>query len=184
MFAIMISNCQLPWATQQIAQILTNIDWTLKHSNSGSRKAIEEPKKRKIIKIWREKWWSSQIQSSCWGKVTRRLYLYLKNRFLGQKWGFCKVLRNVFQGQTKVFLGCKGHTWTGTIEKTKKNHQVWSHEGSTFKKKGPHFGQNSRPGESDPYVKVSRHAYMKGDEIKISNHPILDSSDVFCVQGD
>ena len=34
------------------------------------------------------------------------------------------------------------------------------------------------------YVKVSRHAYMKGDEIKISNHPILDSSDVFCVQGD
>ena len=34
------------------------------------------------------------------------------------------------------------------------------------------------------YVKVSRHAYIKGDEIKISNHPILDSSDVFCVQGD
>ena len=34
------------------------------------------------------------------------------------------------------------------------------------------------------YVKVSCHAYMKGDEIKISNHPILDSSDVFCVQGD
>ena len=34
------------------------------------------------------------------------------------------------------------------------------------------------------YVKVSSHAYMEGDEIKISNHPILDSSDVFCVQGD
>ena len=38
--------------------------------------------------------------------------------------------------------------------------------------------------DSNKYVKVSRHAYMKGDEIKISNHPILDSSDVFCVQGD
>ena len=62
------------------------------------------------------------------------------------------VLRNVFQGQTKVFLGCKGHTWAGTIEQSTKNYQVWSHEGSTFFKKGPHFGQNSRPGESDPYV--------------------------------
>ena len=34
------------------------------------------------------------------------------------------------------------------------------------------------------YVEVSRNAYMKLDEIKKSNHPILDSSDVFCVQGD
>ena len=34
------------------------------------------------------------------------------------------------------------------------------------------------------YVMMTRHAYMKWDEIKISNHPILDSSDVFCVQGD
>ena len=33
-------------------------------------------------------------------------------------------------------------------------------------------------------VMMTRHAYMKWDEIKISNHPILDSSDVFCVQGD
>ena len=41
-----------------------------------------------------------QVKSSpaCWGKVTRGLYLYLKNRLLGQKWGFCKVLINVFQG--------------------------------------------------------------------------------------
>ena len=35
-----------------------------------------------------------------------------------------------------------------------------------------------------PYVGMSRNAYMKGSEIKKSNHPILDSSDVFCVQGD
>ena len=34
------------------------------------------------------------------------------------------------------------------------------------------------------YVGMSRNAYMKGSEIKKSNHPILDSSDVFCVQGD
>ena len=34
------------------------------------------------------------------------------------------------------------------------------------------------------YVEMSRNAYMKWDKIKKSNHPILDSSDVFCVQGD
>ena len=51
-----------------------------------------------------------------------------------------------------MFLGFKGHTWAETIEKLKKDYQVSSHERSTFFKKGPHFGQNSRPGESDPYV--------------------------------
>ena len=33
-------------------------------------------------------------------------------------------------------------------------------------------------------VEVSRNAYMKLDEIKKLNHPILDLNDVFCVQGD
>ena len=51
-----------------------------------------------------------------------------------------------------MFLGSKGHNSPGSIEKSKIYNQVWSHEGSTFKKKGPHFGQNSRPGESDPYI--------------------------------
>ena len=37
--------------------------------------------------------------------------------------------------------------------------KVWSHEGSTFLKKGPHFGQNSRPGESDPYVYFTKPAF-------------------------
>ena len=60
-----------------------------------------------------------------------------KNCLIGQKRGCCTVLINVFQGQTKVFLGCKGHTWAGTIEQSIKNYQVWSHEGSTFFKKGP-----------------------------------------------
>ena len=34
------------------------------------------------------------------------------------------------------------------------------------------------------YVEVSRNAYMKLDEIKKLNHPILDLNNVFCVQGD
>ena len=42
---------------------------------------------------------------------------------LGQKIGFCKVLINVFKGQTKVFLGSKGHIWTETIEE-KKNKKI------------------------------------------------------------
>ena len=29
-----------------------------------------------------------------------------------------------FQGQMKGFLGCKGHTWAETIEKSNKNDQV------------------------------------------------------------
>ena len=66
------------------------------------------------------------------------------------------TLQKIFQGQPKGFLGCKGHTWAETIEKLKKDYQVSSHEGSTFFKKGPHFGENSRPGESDPYVGVCK----------------------------
>ena len=50
----------------------------------------------------------------------------------------------------KGFLGCKGHTWAETNEKSNKNYQVWSHKGSTFFLM-PHFGQNPHPGETDPY---------------------------------
>ena len=61
------------------------------------------------------------------------------------------------QSRTKGFLGCKRHTWAETIEKSNKNYQVWSHKGSTFfsLKKMPYFGQNPRPGESDPYAHPS-----------------------------
>ena len=45
----------------------------------------------------------------------------------------------------------KGHNWPRSIEKSSPSYQVWSHEGSTLKK-GPHFVQNFRPGESDPYM--------------------------------
>ena len=34
---------------------------------------------------------------------------------------------------------------------------------------------------SDKYIAMSRNAYMKLDEIKNSNRPILDLSEVFCV---
>ena len=43
----------LLWATEQIAQIPTNIDQPSKRSNLGSRQAKEELKKEKIIKILR-----------------------------------------------------------------------------------------------------------------------------------
>ena len=62
--------------------------------------------------------------------------------------------QKIFPRSNERVLGSRGHTGAGTIAKSNKNHQVWSHEGSTFFKKGPHFGQNSRPGESDPYVKI------------------------------
>ena len=87
--------------------------------------------------------------------VTRGLYSNLKSRQKSPneaKKECPRGLQKNFQGQTKGFLGSRGHTWAGTIEKLNKIYQVWSHEGSTFNKKGPHFGQNSRPGESDPYA--------------------------------
>ena len=63
-------------------------------------------------------------------------------------------LQKSCQGQTNGFLGSRGHTGAGTIAKSNKDYQDWLHEGSTFFKKGPHFGQNSRPGESDPYMSL------------------------------
>ena len=57
-------DCWLPWARQQISQSLKNSDWSLKLYNLGSRWAIEEPKKRKIIRILRRKCWSNQFKSS------------------------------------------------------------------------------------------------------------------------
>ena len=52
----------------------------------------------------------------------------------------------------KVFLGSKKHNLFRTVEKNSKNQTVLSQECSTFFKKGPHLGQNSRPGENDPYM--------------------------------
>ena len=53
----------------------------------------------------------------------------------------------------KVFLGCKGQNLFRTVEKTWKKIKPFGHtKALLFFKKGPHLGQNSRPGENDPYV--------------------------------
>ena len=69
-------------------------------------------------------------------------------------------LQKICQGQTKGFLGSRRHTWAETIAKSNKNYQVKSHKGSTFFKKGPHFGQNSHPGKSDPYTRFRRQMFQ------------------------
>ena len=63
------------------AEIPTNIDQTSNSCNSGSRWAIEDPKKRKIIRSWCPGWWSHQIRSSSEVIVTHGLYSYLKSSF-------------------------------------------------------------------------------------------------------
>ena len=52
-----------------------------------------------------------------------------------------------------MFLACKTYEKQLRIEKTRLSHQVWSHGGSTFKKKRTLKGHFSRPAETDPYVK-------------------------------
>ena len=50
-----------------------------------------------------------------------------------------------------MFLACKTYDKQLTIEKTGLSHQVWSHGGSTFKKKRTLNVHFSRPAETDPY---------------------------------
>ena len=51
-----------------------------------------------------------------------------------------------------MFSACKTYEKQLRIEKTRLSHQVWSHGGSTFKKKRTLNGHFSRPAETDPYV--------------------------------
>ena len=55
-------------------------------------------------------------------------------------------------GPTEVFSAFKTYEKQLRIEKTRLSHQVWSHGGSTFKKKMTLNGHFSRPAETDPYV--------------------------------
>ena len=64
-----------------VAEIPTNIDKFSNCCNLGSRWAMEDPKKRKIIRIWRWRWWSHQIRSNYESIVTQGRYSYLKNCF-------------------------------------------------------------------------------------------------------
>ena len=50
-----------------------------------------------------------------------------------------------------MFLASKTYEKQLRIEKTRLSHQVWSHGGSTFKKKRTLNGHFSRPAETDPY---------------------------------
>ena len=77
----------------RVAEIPTNIDRFSNGCNLGSRWAIEDPKKRKIIRIWCPRWWSHQIRSSSEGIVTQGLYSYLKNNFWVQKMQFRRFLK-------------------------------------------------------------------------------------------
>ena len=67
--------------------------------------------------------------------VARGLYSYPKNGSLWLKEGCCMGLQKIFQGQVKVFPESTRYNWPESIEKSNISYQVWSHEGSTFKKK-------------------------------------------------
>ena len=62
-----------------------------------------------------------------------------KNGQIRQKQGCCTGLQKFVQGQVKVFLGSKGHTWPGSIEKSNLSYKVWSHKGPTFFQKKGHI---------------------------------------------
>ena len=59
--------------------------------------------------------------------------------------------RNFFWGGPNGKVVAPGIVVICTIEKTRLSHQVWSHGGSTFKKKRTLNGHFSRPAETDPY---------------------------------
>ena len=77
----------------RVAEIPTNIDRFSNGCNLGSRWAIEDPKKTKIIRILCPRWWSHQIRSSSEGIVTQGLYSYLKNSFWVQKMQFWRFIK-------------------------------------------------------------------------------------------
>ena len=68
----------------------------------------------------------------------------------GQNYGTLKWAHR----SNQVFLACKTYEKQLRIEKTRLSHQVWSHGGSTLKKKRTLNGHFSRPAETDPYAKV------------------------------
>ena len=51
-----------------------------------------------------------------------------------------------------MFSACETYEKQLRIEKTRLSHQVWSHGGSTFKKKRTLNSHFSRPAETDPYA--------------------------------
>ena len=105
----------------RVAEIPTNIDRFSNGCNLGSRWAIEDPKKRKIIRIWCPRWWSHQIRSSSEGIVTQGLYSYLKNNFWVQKMQFRRFLKKIpaatffvnwfWKWLPRPFQRCRNRQW-------------------------------------------------------------------------
>ena len=124
-------------------------------SNGGS-------KKRKIIRIWRWRWWLHQIRSSCEGLITRGLYSYL---IFTQKLLNC-AKTGVLRGTPKKFPEGKSRRFyclQDPINQNQLKNQfnfVWfSHKKALRKQKkvtrNSHF---SRPSETDPYANLDSQA--------------------------
>ena len=79
-----------------------------------------------------------------------------------------------------MFLGCPRHNWPGTIEKSNLSYQVWSHEGSTLKKKVTRNSQNSRPAETDPYVVLSISESVSQESITFTCNYSLSLAPLHC----
>ena len=60
-----VALCGTSCATKQVAKNPTSVDRTLNCSITGSRRATEVFKKRKIIKIWWPRCWAHHFKSSC-----------------------------------------------------------------------------------------------------------------------
>ena len=110
-----------------------NICWSFSHTgassqtrsfnrcNLGSRWAIEDPKKRKIIRIWCWRWWLHQIRSSCEGLITRGLYSYLifTQKILN------RAKTGVLHGTPKIFLRVSQDVFTmHNTQSTKINRKI------------------------------------------------------------
>ena len=104
-----------------VAEIPINIDRFSNGCNLGSRWAIEDPKKTKIIRILCPRWWSHQIRSSSEGIVTQGLYSYLKNNFWVKKMQFRRFLKKIpaatffvnwfWKWLPRPFQRCRNRQW-------------------------------------------------------------------------
>ena len=120
-------------------------------SNRGS-------KKRKVIRIWRWRWWSHHIRSSCEGIVTPGLYSYLKNCLMMPKSGCPTRIQNCFQGQLKGFFSDYKIQISKINCKLNLFYQEKAHKRPNFKKsdaKQPFPPPcTAGPAETDPYMEV------------------------------
>ena len=99
-----------------------------KRSNSFIFGPTEDPKKRKMIRIWCPRWWAHQFESSCNGVVTRGLYSdpkLTKNSKTFLPWS---IGRTNFQSKIWFIIVYIGPLGTGnSMEPTK--FQIWYHRG-------------------------------------------------------